>query len=164
MSGGRKEKSASNVALAEEAYDAVSKQLMQDVRLDGVMCGNDDLAGKAYQALAEHRQAGQVALVGQDAELAACQRIVEGTQTMTVYKPVEEMARQAANCAVALGKEEILEEKETVYNGSYHIPSVLLEPVAVTQENMKQVILDSGFHLEGEVYLNRPDQQENKQT
>lgn len=53
--------------------------------------------------MAENRLAGQVALVAQDADLAACQRIVEGTQTMTVYKPIEQEASTAAILAVALG-------------------------------------------------------------
>ena len=43
-------------------------------------------------------------MVAQDADLAACQRIVEGTQEMTVYKPIEQEANTAAEFAVALGK------------------------------------------------------------
>ena len=69
----------------------------------GVMCGNDDLASQVVKVLSENRLAGQVAVVAQDAELAACQRIVEGTQTMTVYKPIEQEASTAATLAVMLG-------------------------------------------------------------
>ena len=70
----------------------------------GVMCGNDDLASQVVKVLSENRLAGQVAVVAQDAELAACQRIVEGTQTMTVYKPIEQGGRStAATLAVMLG-------------------------------------------------------------
>ncbi len=97
--------------LAELAFDAVEEGLDTTPRnLAGVMCGNDDLASQAFRALAENRLAGKVALVGQDADLAACQRIVEGTQTMTVYKPMEELARTAAEFAAALGYEKMLEE------------------------------------------------------
>ena len=60
--------------------------------MDAIMCGNDDLATQAVRALAENRMAGEILVVGQDADLAACQRIVEGTQVMTVYKPVEKLA------------------------------------------------------------------------
>ena len=65
---------------------------------DAIMCGNDDLASKVVHALKEKRLAGDIMVVGQDADLEACQRIVEGTQVMTVYKPVEKMSQKAAEC------------------------------------------------------------------
>lgn len=61
---------------------------------DAIMCGNDDLASKVVHALKEKRLAGDIMVVGQDADLEACQRIVEGTQVMTVYKPVEKCRRR----------------------------------------------------------------------
>ena len=80
--------------LAEMAATHVNKGLEVTDDIVGVMCGNDDLASQAVKVLAENRLAGQVALVAQDADLAACQRIVEGTQTMTVYKPIEQEQAQ----------------------------------------------------------------------
>ena len=71
---------------------------------DAIMCGNDDLASKVVHALKEKRLAGDIMVVGQDADLEACQRIVEGTQVMTVYKPVEKMSQKAAECALLLAK------------------------------------------------------------
>ena len=105
--------------------------------------------------------AGQVAVVAQDADLAACQRIVEGTQTMTVYKPIEQEASMAAELAVRLGKgEDISKEEngisvnETFNDGSNDIPYYKITPVAVTAENMDDVIIDGGFHTREDVYLN----------
>ncbi len=72
------------------------------------MCGNDDLASQAVKVLSENRLAGKVAVVAQDADLAACQRIVEGTQEMTVYKPIEQEANTAPNSQWRLAKERIL--------------------------------------------------------
>ena len=60
------------------------------------MCGNDDIASHVVNTLAETRKAGDIVVVGQDGDLAACQRIAEGTQTMTVYKSVESLAEMAA--------------------------------------------------------------------
>ncbi len=98
--------------LAELAFDAVEEGLATTPRnLAGVMCGNDDLASQAFRALAENRLAGKVVLVGQDAELSACQRIVEGTQTMTVFKSVELLAQKAAEYAAALGYEKMAREE-----------------------------------------------------
>lgn len=126
--------------------------------VDGIMCGNDSLATHTIRVLAEKRKAGNIVVTGQDAELEACQRIVEGTQLMTVYKPVEREARMAAECAIALAKgEEIGEINRTMNDGTYEIPGIVLEPVAVNKENMDETIIESGFHLREEVYLNVSD-------
>lgn len=121
----------------------------------GIMCGNDSLATQAVRVLAEKRKAGIILVTGQDAELEACQRIVEGTQLMTVYKPVEKQARKAAECAIAMAKgEPVTGINGTTSDGTYDIPSIVLEPIAVNRDNMDEVIIDSGFHLRDEVYLN----------
>lgn len=139
--------------LAEVAYEEVENALSQGIDFTGVMCGNDDLATQAFQALSEHRLADSVCLVGQDADLVACQRIVEGTQAMTVYKPVEKLAKTAAEYTIRLVNGEDL-GLETQDNGFTQVPTQLIEPVKVTADNMKETIIDGGFHLEDEVYLN----------
>lgn len=139
---------------AEIAYEVVSEGLKEYPNIVGVMCGNDDLASSAIQALAGQRLAGKVSLVGQDADLLACQRIVEGTQTMTVYKPVEELAKEAATYAVALAKGEPIDTQNTINDGTYDVPYIKLEPIAVTIENIDEEIIQSGFHYWDEVYLN----------
>ena len=80
----------------------MEEALAKDSDIVGVMCGNDDIATRVVQTLSEHQMAGRVAVVGQDAELSACQRIVENTQTMTVFKQVEDMADIAARMCVDL--------------------------------------------------------------
>ena len=147
--------------LAETAAIHVNKGLEVTDDIVGVMCGNDDLASQAVKVLAENRLAGQVAVVAQDADLAACQRIVEGTQTMTVYKPIEQEAATAATLAVALGKGEDISSSdcdypvvETTNDGGFDIPYYKITPVAVTKENMDEVIVDGGFHTHEDVYLN----------
>lgn len=162
--------------LAELAFDAVEEGLATTPRnLVGVMCGNDDLASQAFRALAENRLAGKVVLVGQDADLSACQRIVEGTQTMTVYKSVEQLAQKAAEFAAALGYEKMLEEGRisksevpqtaldlaeelktlsTMNDGTSEVPYYGIDPVPVTAENMDEVIIGSDFHTYDDVYLN----------
>lgn len=142
--------------LAESAFHYVYEGLDKEPDICGVMCGNDDLASQAFRALAENQLAGKVALVGQDADLSACQHIVEGTQTMTVYKPVEELARTAAEKTVALIRgegESDQKTQDTINDGTYDVSYIALQPIAVTKENMN-VITDSGFHSAEEVYLN----------
>ena len=148
--------------LAELAFDAVNEGLqLNGNKVDGVMCGNDDLAGQAIRALTEHKLAGEIPVVAQDAELSACQRIVEGTQTMTVYKSVDREAQYAAKFAVALANGEDITDisaqlhtEETINDGTYEIPYYPLEPVAVTKDNIDEVIIEGGFHQREDVYLN----------
>ena len=140
---------------AEYIYDNV------DVvdEADAIMCGNDNIATQVASALAVTRLAEARPIVGQDADLEACQRIVEGTQLMTVYKPVEKLARQAAVCAVMLAKGEPLEEAGIIVSGPYQVPYVRLEPIAVTKDNMNEEIIESGFHRKEDVYRNLPDKE-----
>lgn len=123
--------------------------------VDAIMCGNDSIASHTVRVLAEKRKAGAVLVTGQDAELEACQRIVENTQLMTVYKPVEIQAKTAAECAVAMAKgKELPVEKTTVSDGTYDIDGIVLDPIAVNKYNIDDTIVKSGFHPKDEVYLN----------
>lgn len=126
---------------------------------DAIMCGNDNLATAVVHALAEKRLAGEIKVVGQDGDLEACQRIVEGTQVMTVYKPVEKLAQRAAECAIALAEGKSLngEDVTEISDGSFVVPYIGMQPIAVTAENINEIIIGSGFHLKEDVYLNVPD-------
>lgn len=136
-------------------YIREHSDLARSVR--AVMCGNDNLSGGAISALAELRLAGEVMVTGQDADLEACQRIVEGTQYMTVYKPIEKLAAKAAQATVALVLGEELEYEDYLTEEGKTIPYIKLDPISVDAVNMQEVIIDSGFHLAEDVYLNRPE-------
>ncbi len=143
---------------AELAADYVYENMDVVMKADAIMCGNDNLASQVVRALAERRLAGKIFIVGQDADLEACQRIVEGTQLMTVYKPVEKLAARAAECTMQLITEGKVtgDDVEEIDDGSYVIPYVGIQPISVTDTNMDEVIIDSGFHLKEDVYLNVP--------
>jgi D-xylose transport system substrate-binding protein len=91
---------------------------------------------------------------GQDAELAAIQRILIGEQFMTVYKAIKPEAEAAAELAVALARGEeppadlVTDE---VDNGLEQVPSVLLTPVAVTKDNIQDTIIKDGFWKASEI-------------
>ena len=140
--------------LAEQAEQYVEEGLKKYPDVKGIMCGNDDIASRVVQTLAQNQLAGKVVVVGQDCDVAACQRIVEGTQYMTAFKDIEEEARIAAEYAVMLAKGEMPEDIENrVDDGSFQVPSLELEPVAVTAENIDEVIIGGGFHQREDVYL-----------
>src|SRR5699024_2719683 len=93
---------------AEAALSIVENALTaNDNDIDAIVASNDSTAGGAVQALTAQNLAGDVAISGQDADLAAVQRIAEGTQSMTVYKPIQDIAEKNAEVAVQLaeGKE-----------------------------------------------------------
>ena len=116
--------------------------------------------------MAEH-EAGKVAVSGQDAELSACQRIVEGTQTVTVYKPVRQLATVSAKIAFDLAKKEKPEDiiknlgfkVNYIDNGFKKVPTILLDPVFVTKENMYQTVVKDGWQTLDRVYTNVPKAQ-----
>jgi D-xylose transport system substrate-binding protein len=110
-----------------------------------VVASNDGTAGGAIQALEDHKLAGKVLVSGQDADLAAIIRVLDGTQTMTVYKPLAPQAKLAAEAAVALAKGETVKTTASISIGSMSIPAILLNPVVVTKNNVKQTVIKDGF-------------------
>lgn len=142
---------------AELASEYVYGNIDKISQVDAIMCGNDNIASRVVNALSEKRLAGSIKVVGQDADLEACQRIVEGTQLMTVYKPVDILAKQAAECAIALAKGEDIGSDAVISDGTYDVPYISLEPIPVSEKEMDDVIISSGFHMKEDVYLNVPD-------
>ncbi|MGB3096126.1 MAG: substrate-binding domain-containing protein, partial [Candidatus Deferrimicrobiaceae bacterium] len=114
----------------------------------------DATAGGVIQALTAKGLAGKIPVAGQDAELAAVQRIVQGTQTMTVYKPIRSLTEKVAQLAVNLAKGEDIDAHRKVNNGKIEVPSVLLAPIAVDQLNIDDTIIADGFHSREDVYKN----------
>jgi D-xylose transport system substrate-binding protein len=120
--------------------------------IDAILASNDGTAGGAIQALIEEGLAGKILVTGQDADLAACQRIVHGSQTMTVYKPIKNLANRAAELAVSLATGKPVIAREEIDNGQVKVPSIFLDIVSVTKENMMDTVVKDGFLKKGEVY------------
>jgi D-xylose transport system substrate-binding protein len=125
----------------------------------GVYAANDGTAGGAIAAMKSNGvDPKTIPVTGQDAELAAIQRIVTGEQYMTVYKAIKPEAEAAAEIAVALVKGEDppsgLVEDETD-NGQEQVPSVLLTPVAVTKDNINDTIVKDKFWSVSEICTSR---------
>lgn len=119
---------------------------------DAILASNDGTAGGAIQALTEEGYAGKKMVTGQDAELVACQRIIAGTQAMTIYKPPTVEAVNAAELAVKLALHKPVIAGSSVNNGKVSVPSALSEPIIVTKENMAETVVKDGFHSQAEVY------------
>jgi D-xylose transport system substrate-binding protein len=129
-----------------QAYLLVT-QALHDLKapLTGILASNDGTAGGAIQALEDNHLSGQVLVTGQDADLAAVARLFDGTQLMTVYKPIAGEARTAAEAAVTLARHGMVENTTTVPNGEQTTKAILLTPISVTRQNAKVTILKDGF-------------------
>jgi len=136
----------------DEAYRTIKEYLATGGRLDAVIAANDGTAFGTIQALKEKGLDGKIPVSGQDAELSACQRIIAGTQTSTVYKPINLLAYKTAEIAVAMANGQAPESNNVMNNGLIDVPSYLIEPTLVTKENMQATIIKDGYHTYEEVY------------
>ncbi|MGH8032770.1 MAG: D-xylose ABC transporter substrate-binding protein, partial [Luteimonas sp.] len=103
--------------------------------IQAIVASNDGTAGGAVQALTGQELAGKVAVSGQDSDLAAVKRVVAGTQTMTVYKPIDKIASRAAEMAVQLAKGGVPVYTLKLNNGKKDVDTVLIEPTLLNKEN-----------------------------
>jgi len=118
----------------------------QQGKIDGVLAANDSLGNAAVAVAKKNGQGGKVAVTGQDATAQGLQNVLDGSQCMTVYKPVKQEADAAAKLAVALLKGEKGQTNTTTNDpqGKRDVPSVLLTPIGIFKDNVKQVV-DEGF-------------------
>lgn len=117
----------------------------------GVYAANDATAGGAVAAMKSAGFTVMPPITGQDAELAAIQRILTGEQYMTVYKAIRPEADAAATLAYQLLQGQKPTETATVNNGFKNVPSVLLTPVAVTKANIAETVIKDGFDTKAQI-------------
>ncbi len=114
-------------------------------KIDGVLAANDGLGNSAISAL-KARKLPQIPVTGQDATLQGVQNVLTGDQCMTVYKKIEDEANAASKLAIALAKGQTPEAPaDTTNNQKKDVPSVLLTPVAVTKDNVKDYVNNADF-------------------
>src|SRR5277367_5339588 len=125
-----------------------------------VLASNDGMAGGAIQALREHNLAGKVLVSGQDADLLNIIYLIQGTQAMTVYKPITNEAARAAEEAVRLARGEKSDADGAINNGKIRVPSILLKPVLVTKDNIKATVVKDGFQTLKDINQALPKEQQ----
>lgn len=133
--------------------------------IQGIIASNDGTAGGAIQALAAQGLDGKIPIAGQDADLAACQRIVEGTQTGTVYKPLAKLNAAAIQLAVALATggdassaiDSSLGSWTKLDNDYKEVDSFSVDVVAIDKDNIVDIIIvQDQFQTLEDVYKNVP--------
>jgi D-xylose transport system substrate-binding protein len=133
--------------LAEEALKIVENALTQsNNKVDAVVASNDGTARGAVEALKGQGMAGKVLVSGQDADLASMKYILQGWQTMTVYKPIKPLADAAVDAAMKLARGEAVATHDTVNNDRKDVPSILLDLIAVDKTNIPATVVKDGYH------------------
>jgi len=113
---------------------------------DAVLADNDSIAGAVIEAVAKKRPIGSLIVTGQDADLPACLRIKNGTQAMTVYKPLNRLAVLAAQIALQVAKGEKPATTATIDNGLKAVPFIYENVIAVDKDNLASTVIADGFH------------------
>jgi D-xylose transport system substrate-binding protein len=124
----------------------IFEQMLQksNNKVDGVLAANDGLGNAAISAI-KQRKLDQIPVTGQDATLQGVQNIVAGDQCMTVYKAIKKEADAAAKLGIALSKGQTPSAPDKIDNGKKTVPSVFLDPVAVTKDNIKDYLGEPDF-------------------
>jgi D-xylose transport system substrate-binding protein len=131
----------------------IFEQMLQKAsnKIDGVLAANDGLGNAAISAL-KQRKLPQIPVTGQDATLQGIQNIVAGDQCMTVYKAIKKETDAAAALAISLLKGETPSDVTAkVNNENRDVPAILLEPVAVTKDNIKDYLGEADFPKKEEI-------------
>jgi len=140
--------------LSDEVRTRFEALVKPGQKIDAVLCGNDMLAETVISVLSENRMVGKTKVTGQDAELAACQRIAEGSQFATIYKPIDALALKAAGFAVMMAKGEKVAYDNKIDDGRYKVPYIALDPILVTAGTLDSTVIKDGFHTRADVYRN----------
>lgn len=145
----------------EEALKMAENALTQNKDdIQAFVVSNDGMAGGVVSALEKKGLAGKILVTGQDAALDGLQRIAQGTQTMTVYKPIVPLATQAVEAAIKLARKEPLNTmmfRNDVIGKD--VPAILLEVTVVDKDNLMTTVIKDGYAKYEDVYKNVPEGQ-----
>lgn len=129
--------------LAQQAVEQILTK--ENNAIDAVLAMNDGMSTGSAAALAAQNLLGSVALSGQDGDRVVLNRIAKGQQTVTIWKNASTLGAAAAQAALSLAAGQPVEGAGTFTTGSgAQQPSLLLEPVAVTRDNLA-VVVDAGW-------------------
>jgi D-xylose transport system substrate-binding protein len=150
----------------ELALNFVENALTQNNdNIQAIVVSNDGMAGGVISALDKRGLTGKIIVTGQDAQKDALQRIAQGKQTMTVYKPIIPLANAAVEAAIKLAKKEPLSDATPFKNDTIgkDISAILLEVTVVDKDNLMTTVIKDGYAKFEDVYANVPPEQRPKQ-
>ena len=131
----------------------LSSYYADGTNLDAVLASNDSTALGVENALAANYTGEYPVITGQDCDIANMPNIIDGKQAMSVFKDTRTLAPKVVEMvdAIMQGGEAPVNDTESYDNGTGIIPSYLCEPVAVTADNYKELLVDSGYYTEDQL-------------
>lgn len=142
-----------STALALATTENALTRFKNDIQ--AVLANNDGMALGAMQALEEQKLVGKVFVAGADADLAAVKDVAQGRQSMTVLKGIQPLAEAAVRAAVALVRKQAVSADGTIHNGRREVPVINTPVTPIDKTNVRQEIVEKGFHSESAVYGER---------
>lgn len=135
---------------AQSRMENILNGYYSDKRLNVALCANDALSRGAANALLSHGYTAGASdypvLTGQDCEVASVEYIIEGKQGMSIFKDTRELGKQAIAVTTALLNGETPESNGSYNNKVQDVPSYNCELIAVTKDNYREVLIDSGYY------------------
>lgn len=137
----------------KNAFKIVEESLItNNNKINAILAPNDGTAGGAIEALQVQGLAGKVPVTGQDADLAAVQRIVQGTQLMTVFKDPKKLGNVTIDTAIKLINGEIIDVNGMINTGKVYVPAIFVTPIAIDKNNIESELIDTGYFKKEQVY------------
>ena len=141
-------------AKAQDRMDTIIAGNYSDgTNLDAVLCSNDSTALGVENALAASYTGEYPIITGQDCDTPNVKNLVAGKQAMSVFKDTRALASAVVNMvdAIMKGEEPEINDTESYDNGTGVIPTYLCDPVVVTVDNYKEMLIDSGYYTEDQI-------------
>lgn len=135
-------------AVAQERMDNILSNFYQGgAQVQAVLSPYDGISRGIIASLQGNGYTTMPVITGQDAEVESVKYIIDGLQSMTVYKDTRELAATTVDMVVAVldGNEPEINDDTTYDNGNKVVPAYLLEPVSVDVNNYQEVVVDSGY-------------------
>lgn len=138
---------------SNESYMTVKKvlKLSKEMRPTAILVSNDDMAQGVIKAF-EEEDIPLPVITGQDAALAGCRSIVQGKQSMTVYKPIKKLASMAAELAIKSARgEKITGTNASIFNGDINVPVYFIDILSVDKNNLESTVIADGMQSKDEI-------------
>lgn len=139
---------------AQSRFDAIIASNYSDgTKLDAVLASNDSTALGVANSLAANYTGDYPILTGQDCDIANVKNMIDGKQSMSIFKDTRTLATQVVKMvdAIMKGGEAPVNDTESYDNGTGIIPSYLCEPVFADKDNYKELLIDSGYYTEADL-------------
>lgn len=139
---------------AQSRFETILSSFYSDgEKLDAVLASNDSTALGVANALASSYKGDYPVLTGQDCDIASVKNMIDGKQSMSIFKDTRTLASKVVEMvdAIMKGGEPEVNDTETYDNGDHVVPSYLCEPVFADINNYKELLIDSGYYKEDEL-------------